>query len=184
MTEIIAKLQEDHRHPVQIFDLIDRELEAIEHGQEPNFDLLAHILDYIKYYPDVFHHPLEDFVFDCLGQRTELLPVVDQLQDDHLKLAELTKAFRDSVTHLEGGDNSALGDRVITLGRAYVEHQRRHMATEEDIVFPQALGVLTDEEWARFQEYAAAAAPEADPIFGPSVTARYQELKERLDQHL
>ena len=184
MTEIMSKLQEDHHHLVQIFDLIDREIQAIEHGGEPNFDLLAHIVEYIKYYPDVFHHPLEDLIFDCLGQWKELRPVVDQLQDDHLKLAELTKEFRDAVTHLEGSDKTALRERVVVMGRAYVEHQRQHMATEENIVFPQAMSVLSDDEWAQVKEYAAAALPEADPVFGPSVTARYQELRERLDQHL
>lgn len=184
MTEIISKLQQDHRHLVQIFDLIDREIRALEQGGEPNFELLAHVLDYIKYYPDVFHHPLEDFVFDRLRPRKESREIVDQLQIDHLRLAALTKEFRDAVTHLEDSDGATPRDRVVILGRAYVEHQRQHMETEEETVFPQAMSALTDDEWTRVQEYAAAAAPEADPVFGPSVTARYKELRERLDRHL
>jgi hemerythrin-like domain-containing protein len=184
MTEIISKLQEDHHHLLEIFDLIDRELQAIRDGHEPNFGLLSHILDYIKYYPDVFHHPLEEFIFDCLWQHPELRPVIEHLRDEHLKLAEMTKAFRDAVTHLEGTDKSGIRNRVITLGSAYIVTQRDHMAAEENTVFPQALSLLTEEEWSRVGEYATVTSPVDDPVFGPSVMARHQELRDRIDQHI
>ena len=184
MTEIISKLQEDHRQLVTIFNLIERELRAIKDGNEPNFGVLSHILDYIKYYPDVFHHPLEEFIFDYLWQHAELRSVVEYLQNEHLKLAEMTKAFRDAVTHLEGAGKAGFRDRVVSLGHAYVVTQRNHMAAEENTIFPQAIDLMTEEEWSQVREYASVTSPVEDPVFGPSIKARYQELRDRIEQHL
>jgi hemerythrin-like domain-containing protein len=57
--------------------------------------------------------------------------------------------------------------------KEFIEHQRRHMAKEEQLLFPAALETLTADDWAQIN---ARIDDRKDPMFDGSVTSKFQSL--------
>lgn len=165
-----------------LLTVLEEEIETLESGADFDSNLTIAILDYIKYYPDIFHRPLEELIFDRLCLHGAVIPVIDELRDDHVKLGVRTSEYRVIFTRWqqEGG----LSDRARAgeFGRAYIDAQRRHIAREERDLFPRAIQVLAEADWAAVSDYADACSPIADPVFGSAVVERYGSIRNRIRQ--
>ncbi len=58
------------------------------------------------------------------------------------------------------------------------------MALEEREIFPFAVDALTEADWMEINEYAIAAAPSSDPVFGPTVIERYRNIRSNITKKL
>ena len=58
------------------------------------------------------------------------------------------------------------------------------MALEERELFPFAVDTLTETNWKQINEYAIAAVPSVDPMFGPSVIERYGNIQSNIQKTL
>jgi len=116
---------------------------------EPDFTLIAAMLEYIKEVPEKVHHPKEDdYLFPALRKRSpSAAAIIDELQVEHqngpAKLAALMVALAGYRTAGAAGF-PAFRDAV----KAYVDLQWQHMSKEEKYVLPLAREVLTAEDWA------------------------------------
>ncbi len=66
----------------------------------------------------------------------------------------------------------------------YIDVQRQHIALEEREIFPFAVDALTAADRIEINEYAIAAAPSADPVFGPTVIERYRNIRSNIQKKL
>jgi len=57
MATIIDHLETDHRNFAGLLKILDRELDSIAAIKEPDYPLMALVLDYLLTYPDQVHHP-------------------------------------------------------------------------------------------------------------------------------
>ena len=73
-----------------LMKLLAGQLELLEQGDEVDARVLYETLHYMIHYPDAFHHPREDLVYQRAGELdSKLADSVDTLQREHDYLAEL-----------------------------------------------------------------------------------------------
>jgi len=176
MAPIVARLYADHRNMVELFDLLERKSGSGKTGETPDYALMLDIMRYATHYADLFHHPREDFIFDLLASRdpaTEEL--VTAVKHEHTELAERGKRLFERLWAACDG-TAPTTEGIDAEARAYVAALRRHMAREEEQIFPLAEAVLRDADAAGLER----AVPEReDPVFGRSVGHEYRVLRDR-----
>ena len=181
MTLALDTLHQEHRAIAAVLHCLDHVVDEITGGDlAPDFELLGAILDYMRDFPDAFHHPKEDqFLFPAVREKVpDIAIVIDELQGQHEEgvrlLAELTWAMEDWSSKPE--DNSA-AESFCEQAKAYVEFQRHHAATEENTVMPAARKSLSDDDWATIN---ASFTDNDDPMFGSRPKAAYAKLFSRI----
>jgi hemerythrin-like domain-containing protein len=154
--------------------LLETQLDLLEQGEPVDAQVLYESLHYMTHYPDSFHHPREDLVYQRAGEvDSKLADSVDTLQREHDYLAELGEKALEVAREWqeEGEDPEALEQPV----RAYIDTMYRHMSAEETLVFPEIDRVLSAADWAMLEEEDLLA-PVPDPIFGPKVEREYRNV--------
>jgi hemerythrin-like domain-containing protein len=175
--EALAAWHQEHVHFARLLDLLEQEVAAFHADEHPNYQLMVDIVDYLRYYPDRFHHPREDVAFARLVARDpELeLPVARRLQE-HRVIAAAGEALLGqlyAVVEEAMVARSALEAAAAT----YLVYYRHHLAAEEREVIPRAAELLTIDDWAAV---AAAVPAGADPLFGKDFAERYRELRRQI----
>ena len=173
MSQVISALHRDHVNITKLIELLESEILAIEVGKTPDYPLLQDIMRYMTQYPDRFHHPKETVVFEQLvkrdpGSRTD----VDKLVKEHLSIGLAGQKF-DKLLRTTVVDSVGVREQLGTSGFAYIRALRKHMLTEETKLFPLAMAVLTKKDWQLIDEEVNAI---DDPLFGTTITERYQQL--------
>jgi len=161
-----------------LLDVLDRQLAAAQAGGRLDYDIVKAVLDYFLSYPDIYHHPKEDLIYLRLRARDSAKAEgLAELLSGHEELALLTRRFaRATVDHiLNPGD--ARRQWFISLGRNFVDTNRRHMAQEEEHFIPLALRVLAAQDWADID---AQITDREDPLFGGTVELRFRDLHQMI----
>lgn len=131
---------------------------------EQYFDVLRAMLFYIDEFPERLHHPKEsELLFPPLRARSrELADVLDRLERDHEHGEESVRQLQHLLLAWELlGDSRRSAFEQAAL--RYLDFYLEHMKVEEAQVLPQAVAVLTPQEWALLD---AAFARNADPLTG------------------
>lgn len=176
MTRLLQRIHRDHRHFARLMDLLEALLDMFKAGEEPSYELLCELLEYLEIYADHVHHPAEELIFDRLKEAGVRHPVLDILSRQHAGLGQINKRFRCS---LEGIVHSEVLRRedVERQGRELVAAMREHMRLEDEEAFPIALERLDEAAW---DELLATAPNAGDPVFGNPDPARFKALLEQL----
>lgn len=167
-------LRTDHANVARLLELLSMQLEILLGHGSPDYGLMGDVMHYVTNYPDLFHHPKEDLVFDKLKARdTGIDETLDALVVEHRAILhsgnDLVRALRDA----EYDPCPASRDRVEVLGWKYVGDLRRHMMTEDRDVFPVAETKLGPRDWAEIE---ARVETREDPLFGGIVAKHYGRL--------
>ncbi len=179
MAHIIQQLQKDHLNVARLLDLLEAQIGTLNHGGTPDYLLMFDVMCYMRHYPDLFHHPKEDLVFEKLKERdANACPIVDNLMEEHKALAEKGVQFFESLQTIVS-ESMVPRETLESQGRGYIAFLRSHMDKEEDQAFPLASKVLREEDWA---EIDTAMESKADPVFGKVVGGKYRALYDFLTQ--
>lgn len=173
MNPVMTRLDQDHVRLARVLDLLDGLLDRFHEGSEPDYDLIAEMLEYMVSYADGIHHPTEDLIFRrLLDKGYEQRDVFEVLMRQHALLGQMNRRFHqslDGIVHEE----VLRRDEVETQGRELVKLLREHMVLEDQEAFPIARECLDQSDW----EAVEAAAPRADdPVFGTRDPLRFQAL--------
>ena len=176
MLQPLVAWRADHANFARLLDLLERQLAAFHVGEQPDYALLLDIVNYLRHYPDRFHHPREDVAFARLVEREPALqlPIARLLQEHRV----IAAAGEDLLELLQGVLEGTVMSRstLETAAAMYLVYYRHHIATEEQHVIPRAAELFTPADWA-----AIAGAPSApDPLFGEDSEARYRELRRQI----
>ena len=173
MTHLIESLHVDHRNLGKLLSLLEANLHALQSDDDPDFLLMLDVIEYVDSYPDVFHHPREDLLFQRAIERDssvkkEVQPALEQ----HVQLKESTHSLLDSL-------NAVLNDAVIDKRllmdtiHDYIDSQRVHIVLEESSIYPHIERLLTPEDIHWLDEHNPAM---SDPLFGDLVDNRFRQL--------
>ncbi len=177
MNDPVAVWHEEHANFAKLLNLLEGQLNLFHRSQTPNYALMLDIMCYMTHYPDLLHHPREDYAFELVKQRVPSLGwLVDELMAEH------TVAIQNSAQLVEDLDNVVNGailprESVETPGREYIAHFRHHMAREEADLFPMVAKTLNSGDWAAIE---TAVKPAADPLFGANAPRQYEALRREI----
>jgi hemerythrin-like domain-containing protein len=177
MSEAIGFWRAEHANFASLLRLLEKRLYAFHTGGRPDYELMLDIVQYLRHFPDRYHHPREDVAFACLARHDPSLgPLVTRLHDEHRRIAEAGDVLYALLTApLEG---SMVGrNEIEAAAQAYLMLYRQHIASEEISVMPRAMSLLTDADWA---EVARAHPQGIDPLFGADADASYKELRRQI----
>lgn len=181
MAALIDTLHQDHKNYTVLLNLLSAEASKLEQGEEPDFVRMYDILNYMVSYPDAYHHPHEELIFDVLGALDpDSSEEVRRLSNEHTQQAETGQALKGAINAVINGAIIPT-DRILDNAKAYIELFRNHMNVEEGIIFPKAASTLEDSEWRMIDDKIAQV---EDPLFGEVVLAQYSKLYEGIIQNI
>ena len=175
---VTATIKQEHYALGMVLALLQRVLADVAGGRaEPDFALFTAALYYIDDFPERCHHPKEDeFLFKALRDRTARHnAVLDDLQAEHVRSAQMVGYLHQALTHYQGGAPEGLR-RLRDAVEAYAVMLHEHM-NEEDELLAQAPDDLTEEDWTRI---AAAFDANDDPLFGKNRRTEFNKLYLRI----
>lgn len=179
---MLVALRAEHRHIAAIMGLLSQQLNAIERGDLVDPHVLYETMDYMVMWPDRFHHPREDLIFDHAAE-LDCSAAADlrELQREHEQMARLGRELLHAIEGWRSGETP--GSDVVHRGRDYIRRSHEHMNIEEEEVFPLLNAVLTRGDW---RELAAQDSlhPASDPVFGRRVQREFRQLARKLRRRL
>ena len=154
MNLIIEQLHEDHKQLVRILYHLEREIKALSGltNTPGSLEALLDILDYIQVYPEIWHHPTEDVIYQMLQEKA--IPGPDLLTEaieEHAVLELLTDNLQQYVNASATGQQLSSA-RFIKSAGDYVSRQLRHMEQEQTILFPLAEKYLNKNDWEKIKQ--------------------------------
>lgn len=178
MPEVVRLLRQEHANLAMLLDVLERQLTRSKAGEAPDYDIVKATLDYFLTYPDLYHHPKEDLVFLRLRARDRgRAEPLAELLTGHEELALLTRRFARATVDSILNPSPVSRQWFNSLGRAFIDTNRRHMANEEAAFFPVALQVLDASDWSAID---AQISDQEDPLFGGKVEQRFKGLHDMI----
>jgi hemerythrin-like domain-containing protein len=177
MSRIIEILLDEHRNIEKLLLVLEQELDVFDHSEAPDYEILQAIIEYFQNYPESYHHPKEDIVFEKLKLRDPAAAAhIGDVEAEHQvetnRLRQLARAVKDILAGREFPRQT-----FHNLVRDFIEHQRQHIAKEERLLFPSAIKVLRPEDWV---EIDARLNDRKDPLFDDANENSFHALQQTI----
>jgi hemerythrin-like domain-containing protein len=177
MPKIIDILLEEHRNIEKLLHVLEQELEVFDHSEPPDYEILQAVIEYFQDYPESYHHPKEDIVFEKLKLRDPAaIERIGDVEAEHQLETKRLQRFAQAVGDiLAGHEYPRQGFHNVV--REFIEHQRQHMQKEERLLFPVAVKALQQDDWteidARMNEH-------KDPLFDGAAERKFDALRQTI----
>ncbi len=166
----IEFLRREHRNIEKLLAVLERELSIFDRAEQPDYEIIWAVISYFQVYPDVYHHPQEDAVFQKLKTRDPVAAAkVGDLAAEHKEGAQRLRRVAQVLENVLK-DQEVLRQTVAAIVRDFIVQERRHMAMEEREFFPSAEKALLAQDWA---EIARGLTDRKDPLFRDSVDTKF-----------
>lgn len=180
LSQVIEELREDHGNLRLLLDLLESESDAITVDDEPDFELLHDIMQYMTVYSDAVHHPKEDLVYDLISKHDAAgAEGLDRIGPDHRDIAMLGTALRTDIDAVISG-TAVTRQKLYSDLRDYVTKMRRHMRWEEDELFLKAQELAESNSKASID---VGLFPDEDPLFGATTATSFLNLLTYLQKY-
>jgi hemerythrin-like domain-containing protein len=148
MSKLYQQLVQDHINLTRLLETL--RYEVADYDQEdwyqPQLPTILGVLDYIRVYAEVFHHPLEEHVFDYLLERNMLdRTLVTTIVSQHDELEAATEQLQEQFDELSQNVSVPIDELKENL-QGYLRLQLNHLAAENEKIFP-AIAELDEEAW-------------------------------------
>jgi hemerythrin-like domain-containing protein len=176
---IIDLLRQEHRNIEKLLLVLERELDVFARGDRPDYEVIEAVIAYFQVYPDVYHHPLENLVFERLRVRDPATAEnIGDLAGEHRVGSERLRRVAHAI---EGvlADRELLRQDISDIIRDFIEHERRHIAMEDRDFFPAAVKVLQPQDWA---DITSRSTDQKDPLFSEIVEERFDAVRRHIIQ--
>lgn len=175
MHPVYRQLCKDHRHIQRILHCMRTLILPLgREGITPErLDLMLDIVEYIKTYPEYWHHPIEDQVFSLLLLKR--VPESDLLREiicDHGRMEKHTLELDQLLRSIAQGCVVPVKN-LKTLAELYIHNQADHIEKENKWVYPLMEQHLEEADW----DWVAEKLPcIEDPLFGHKRRSDYENL--------
>ena len=148
MVEIIEILRQEHRNIEKLLRVMKQELSVFDRGERPDYEVFGAVIEFFKKYPDSCHHPKEDIIYEKFKARApDRAAAIPNLEIEHregaVRLRRVAQAI-DAVLN----DQELLRESVDQIVRDFIDNERKHIALEDEVVFPAITSSLKPEDWA------------------------------------
>ena len=153
---LIEQLRTDHKHLLKVLYHLEQEIRAYSGmaTREASLDQILDVLDYIQVYPESWHHPAEDIIFQHLLEKdltdSDSLSVVN-IMEEHGVLESLTAMIQAHFNALATGQAVAVTD-IIKSTYDYVNRQVQHIEQEQNAIFPLLEQYLDEDDWREIKQ--------------------------------
>jgi hemerythrin-like domain-containing protein len=177
MIEIIEILRREHQDIENLLRVMEQELSVFDRGERPDYEILGAIIEFFKEYPASCHHPKEDVIYEKFKARApDRAASIADLEAEHregaLRLRRVAQALERVLE-----DQEVLRGDVDHVVHDFIDSQRKHIALEEQVVFPAIADTLQSVDWADV------ALTIADR-YGPPSTADFEEQLNTLRRNI
>ncbi len=144
----VKALHNEHIYMFGLLDSLDQQVGLIVNGRDADYALLLDIIDYMQNFPDRYHHPKEDLIYQRMALRDETIASeVAALLDEHRQLVGLSNRVAEAIDDVHMMPTVLNKARVGELCNDYGACLRHHINIEESKILPRALEVLRQEDW-------------------------------------
>lgn len=170
-----SQLFADHHNFLRLLHCLGEEVTYYEANQpwRANLPVILDIFDYVQFYPEQYHHPLENELFDLLLHKGVGDPEqIWLMKSDHKELEALThraSGLFDSVAR----DSVVPVDQLVSVTRAFLVRQLDHINRENRLIYPLLTANVSDAEW---DQLVRSIAQRKDPLFVKGIIAEYRDL--------
>lgn len=173
MPDIFEQLHLDHINYSRLLNLLELHLDRHETDVNPDYLLMQDIMKYMINYPDIFHHPAEELLFAEMGEvDREDAATIEKLCGEHTTLAELAQELKQQLQNASTG-HIVERDKILTVGRRYVDTYREHINLEEREIFPLLKSAISGEAMDRVGREIGET---SDPLFSGPESDEYSRL--------
>jgi hemerythrin-like domain-containing protein len=177
MAKLIDILLDEHQNIEKLLLVLEHELEIFDRGERPDYEVLQTIIQYFQDYPESCHHPKEEMIFAKLMVRDPAAATrLGDVEAEHEIEAKRLRSFGRAVEAILA-DQEFLRENFHMAMRDFIDHQRRHLEKEEQLLFPAAVTALRPEDWS---EIDARLDDRKDPLFDAVTEKKFQELQTRI----
>lgn len=175
MHRIQSQLFADHHNFLRLLRCLEVEIQCYESNRpwSAKFPVILDILDYVQFYPEQYHHPMEDALFDLLlAKQVEHSGAIREMKAEHKVLEQLTRKARDlfnGVAH----DSVVPMAELVRVCREFIRRQVDHIERENHVLYPLLAAHVSQEEWDSVE---AALGKRRDPLFSQAVIDEYRNL--------
>lgn len=178
MSSFFEQLVADHSNLQRILELLRHEIHGRSHCSELDAELplILDVLDYIKAYPETFHHPLEEAAFDLLTAKSLIDPsVLKPIRDQHLQLEQFTDRLHLRFLQLANGleeDTTLIDDLSL-----FIDLQEEHIESENRHIMPALQHKISEGDW---WDIASVLTLNKDPLFDQKLRNQFKVLARRI----
>jgi hemerythrin-like domain-containing protein len=148
MVEIIEILREEHRNIQKLLRVMEQELNVFDRGERPDYEVFGAIIEFFKKYPDACHHPKEDIIYEKFKARDPgRAASIADLQAEHREGAVRLRRVAQAIESVLN-DQELLRQNIDRIIRDFIDNERKHIALEDEVIFPAIVDTLQPGDWA------------------------------------
>jgi hemerythrin-like domain-containing protein len=173
--DVLELLRRDHVNSGRLLSLVRVQLALLDRGEPPDWNLLAKVMRYMFEYGHLFHHRIEDVLYERLRNRAGAArPALDKVAQQHAMLEQQVAGCRLLIAAAGVDDSEAT---LTTMLRAYTDDLEQHMHGEEQHLFPLIELLFKPADWRALQ---VELKRPRDPLFDAPIHESYRNLAGRL----
>ena len=177
---IIDLLRQEHRNIEKLLLVLEQELSVFDRGERPDYEVIWAVIAYFQVFPDAYHHPQENAVFEKLKARDPAAAAkIGDLAAEHRTGAEYLRRVAQAVESVLT-DQEIPRHTVDDIIRDFIMNERRHIAMEERYFFPAAAEALQPQDWAEIAS--SRSASQQDPLFSAAAEERFKAVRRHILQ--
>jgi hemerythrin-like domain-containing protein len=177
---IIDLLRQEHRNIEKLLFVLERELTVFDSGERPDYEVIGAVISYFQVYPEAYHHPQEDLVFEKLKTRDPSTAAkIGDLAAEHRSGAQRLRRVAKAVESVLM-DQELSRESFEAIIRDFIAYERRHIAMEERDFFPAAVVALQLEDWAEIAS--SGLGGRDDPLFSVAAEERFDAVRTHILQ--
>jgi hemerythrin-like domain-containing protein len=175
MARLIEILLEEHRNIEKLLLVLEQELNVFDHTESPDYEILQTVVEYFLEYPEKYHHPKEDIIFEKLKLRdpTAAASIGDAEAEHQLETTRLHRFAQAIEDILAGREYPRQSFHNIVSD--FIDYQRQHMQKEEKFLYPAAIKGLRNEDWVEIDTRLNS---KNDPLFDELREKRFDALRQ------
>ena len=127
---------------------MEQELNVFDRGERPDYEVFGAIIEFFKDYPDSCHHPKEDIIYAKFKARDPgRAASIADLQAEHREGAVRLRRVAQAIESVLN-DQELLRESVDRIVRNFIDNERKHIALEDEVIFPAIVETLQPGDWA------------------------------------
>lgn len=177
----LVAIADEHKYVLRLMILLEKEANILSEGKPADMECMSHIINYIIHYPDRFHHPKEELIFDrMVGANKQIQDIIKSLRKGHHTVAEMGQNLADEIRAVAKSSSKRKREALAKNVMHYIVGLRDHIKLEETKIFMPALELLSKADWKAIDKEIE---PIIDPVFGEAKENEYKTLLTRYLNH-